>query len=177
MTDAADFLAPFLAALGVRCAVEEIAAAALPAAFRRLLDHDSGMTGTLAARWGGTVRVRRLAQWEEPAALSRLVVLRCAAAGPPVTAAVAAIRVSLAALPASVPAGMRAADTAFGRLLDEAGVRHRAEPLAFLRAAADGPLAAAAGVAAGAPLYGRYGRLRGDDGRELCRTVELLPRA
>ncbi|WP_029007637.1 hypothetical protein [Azospirillum halopraeferens] len=169
----ADFLAPFWRRLDAAPVVDTVAAADLPAGFRALLDHTAGMTGTLADHWGVPLRVRRLAQWEEDRRLARLVALESGA----VTAAIAAIRVELDALPASVHAGMVGSTAPFGRLLDEAGVRHRAEPLAFLRADADAALAGVAGVAAGAVLWGRYGSLLGEDGRVLCRALELLPRA
>lgn len=152
-------------------------AAAVPAPYRTLLDHDRGMTAVLSERWGEPVGVRVLRQRTEPdgTALLRDIVLTIGPDALPVE--LASIRIALGGFPPAFAEQLREGTEPFGRLLARNGVAFSVEVLGLLSVPASGAWAAEGRVPAGTSLYGRIGRLVRADGWTIAETVELLPRA
>ncbi|MCW2246674.1 chorismate-pyruvate lyase [Azospirillum fermentarium] len=151
--------------------VEWLRAGGLPAPVRRLLDQDTGMTGTLERHWRTPLAATVLNGTVTGGVLRRCVVL---SAGP-VPVEVAGIDVMLAAVPPGLRPHLPVTDVPLGRLFRDNGIGFRAVAETFFTVACDGDLAAQAAVEPGTRLFGRVARLDAD-GTVLARTVEVLVR-
>ena len=165
-----DLYSPF-ADRADRPAVEPVAAAALPAVYRRLLDHRRHMTVTVEEYYGSPVDVRVLDEVRRDPDYARKIVLTLAPAGRPVQFGV--VRVDLDALAPPVRADILAGTTPLGRVLIQHGVLREVHPVGFFRVAADATMAGRLGCAAGAVTYGRLGVITAD-GRPAVRVAEVL---
>jgi chorismate-pyruvate lyase len=154
-----------------------VAAAALPASCRALLEHQDSMTATLERRWGEAVVIDCIASAvsEPERTLDRFVALRTGRTGAVVE--LAAIRIHLDTVPESLRPAVVAGGRPFGAILAGAGIAFRGRPVAYFRLQADALVAGRCAVSEGATLYGRLNQLVRADGALLCETVEILPRA
>jgi chorismate-pyruvate lyase len=151
--------------------------AALPAHFRRLLDHETSMTATLTTHWKAEIVACILRQQlgADGAALVRQVVLVTNPGHLPVE--IAEIRIDSTRLDERVIRQLATTSAPFGQLLRMEGIAFRTEPVSFFRVGADGMLARSGQVAPETPLYGRTSRLWRGDGCLIGEAVEILPRA
>jgi hypothetical protein len=148
----------------------------LPEPFARLLDHRRGMTEVLNGHWGGDLRVRVVHQapTDDGMDFVRRVVLLSGPEELPVQ--LAGLRLPLAAFTPAFHTDLLAGQALFGDLLRRHAIVFHTEVLDFLAGPATGVWAHLAGVASGAPLYGRLAALRTADGALLAEAMELLPR-
>lgn len=152
---------------------DALAGADLPEPYRRLLDHERDMTGTLEEFWGAPVDLRPLEMRRDGELLLRRVVL--VAGTRPVE--YGAIRIHLDAFQEPARSRIEEARTPFGAILREHGLEHRCQARSFFRVAADRRTCAELELPEPSVLYGRLAHLTGAGGRTLAQVVELLPPA
>ena len=150
-----------------------VSSSRLPPIQRRLLDHDSDMTPTLAAHHGAELSLNVLRSHDDGAALERTVTLVRATDGVPV--AFGAIRIELGTLPETACAAVRTGHRPLGALLAAYEIRHTSHPQAFFQVTSDALMVEALACAFGVLLAGRYNELRDAEGAPLARVVEILP--
>ncbi len=144
----------------------------LPETARNLLAHDHGMTATLEAYWGESMRLSVLHAEEAAGLLRRHVLLSGGQSGMP--AELGLIEIRLDALPAAAQFAVRQRKIPFGAILSACGVTFNSRPAGFLVLKADNAVAALLRIVAGDLVHGRATTLYDRDGRMLATAVELL---
>jgi chorismate-pyruvate lyase len=155
--------------------VRRLAGAEVPKPYHRLLVHSHDMTPTLEAFHGQKLIITVLSREREQGFYLREVLLRPAAAAPPVEYGV--IRISLDHLPTPAREAVLGEERPFGDILRAEAIGHLSWPQAFFRIEADGHLGRVLGVRQPAVLYGRRNVLVDGSRRLLAEAIEVLPPA
>jgi hypothetical protein len=153
-------------------AATPIAPDAIPQPYRSLLVHQSDMTLTLEAHFGGRVVLRPLATFTIGPWYYRRVLLAQEYSGRPVE--MGAIRMKLAALPRKVQVEIRRNRVPLGRLLRDAGVDFTSMPREFFEVVPNPEMMGVFWMREPKMLYGRRTEVL-LDGRAIGDIVEVLP--
>jgi chorismate-pyruvate lyase len=148
---------------------------AVPQPYRDLLWHDGDMTSSLERFHGDELTLQILRVEQVKANYLREVVLRRKRDGQAVEYGV--IEVVLPAFSPSMRVAIVAGGQPLGGLLNSTGMVYGSEPIGFfgIRGAEVGSIYPE--TPSGEILYGRYNRLINEDGLELARIVEILPKS
>jgi chorismate-pyruvate lyase len=153
--------------------IDYIAAAAIPAPYRPLLDHQQDMTSTLEAFHKGRVDLRVLQSHRNGRHYLREVLLVIEDTRTPVE--YGAIRIALAAFNLEGQHLILEGRRPLGAILAKCGISYISRPKTFIRVEADETMQRALGLADGQVLFGRCNQLSDAEGRELADIVEILP--
>lgn len=150
---------------------QTIAAEALPAPARRLLDHGDTMTARLSAAHHSVLGVRVLGLRQDGTTYVRKIALEAGSR----KVQIALIRLALSRFALRTRNAILAGMRPFGAILAETGTDFTSCPEHFLQIKTDAPLAQQFALAdPGQPLYGRRNRIIAADGTCLAETLEVV---
>jgi chorismate-pyruvate lyase len=153
--------------------IEVVAAAAIPAPYRALLDHHDDMTPTLERFHDCEIWIHALGRERREDSYSREVVLCRADNDEPVE--FGAIRLELDLFPTAARAQILEEHMPLGRILRDHGITHSTRALYFLRIEPDELICRSLRLVAPVPLYGRQAVIFNLEKQALSRVVEILP--
>ena len=153
--------------------IEVIAAAAIPAPYRALLDHHDDMTPTLERFHNCEIWIHALGRERREDSYSREVVLCRADNDAPVE--FGAIRIELNLFPPAARTQILEEHMPLGRILRDHGIVHSTRALHFFRIEPDELICRSLRLAAPVTLYGRQAVICNAEQQPLSRVVEILP--
>ena len=153
--------------------VSAVDATDLPEPERTLLVHQRDMTPTLAAFYGGPIRLEVLSRHERGDNYFREVLLFAGLVEKPVE--FGAIKINLALLPPSAQRAVLEEKLPFGELLKEFSIPHSSKPKAYLQWIADDFMKDVLRLSGPQLLFGRRNTLFDSNYRPMAEIVEILP--
>lgn len=153
----------------------EISRDEMPEPYRRLLVHNSDMTPTLEAAWGGNLHVRAVRQVRQGSVYMRQSLLLLD--GSETVTAMGAISINLDRFPEQARRLILEQHLPLGGILRNHGIEHRCRPAAYFAVSADSIIGNALEVREGRPLFGRRNVMWDAEERVLAEVIEILPPA
>ena len=144
----------------------------IPLPYRSLLVHESDMTLTLEAHFGGRVTLRALSTFRKGHSYYRRVLLVQEYSARPVE--MGAVRIDLQAFKPRIRSQILDSRVPLGRLLRDGGVDYRSRPSVFLAVTPNPEMMGVFWMREPRTLYGRKTEMT-IDGRKVGDIVEILP--
>jgi len=153
--------------------IESVAAAAIPAPYRELLDHQQDMTSTLERFHKGRISLRVLQSQRDQHQYGREVVL--VLDGTNTAVEYGAIQIALDAFDPEGQKQIIAGRRPLGAILAERRMSYFSRPITFLCVESDERMKLSLGLSDSCTLFGRCNRFTDPKGRQFASIVEILP--
>ena len=151
----------------------EISPDEMPEPYRRLLVHNSEMTPSLEAAWGGKLHVRAVRHARQGSVYMRQSLLLLD--GSETVTAMGAISINLDRFPERARRLILEEHVPLGGILRDHGIEHRCRPVAYFRVAADSTIGELLVVKTGGELFGRHNVMWDAREQVLAEVIEILP--